>query len=96
VPSHWTLEERALDIPVPEVSEPDPMTKISGGIEHRGIDSRRCSRQRSQMANDPLKMHEKFDKFVDEMCIIDPEGLTGSTEMTANFRGLENQDVICF
>jgi hypothetical protein len=31
-------------------------------------------------------MHEKFDKFVDEMCIIDPEGLTGSTEMTANFR----------
>jgi hypothetical protein len=31
------------------------------------------------MANDPLKMHEKFDKFVDEMC-IDPEGLTGNTK----------------
>jgi hypothetical protein len=63
------------------------MTKISlEGIEHRGdltvddvVDS-------AKLANDPLKMHEKFDKFVDEMCIIDPEGLTGSTEMTANFR----------
>jgi hypothetical protein len=39
------------------------------------------------MANDPLKMHEKFDKFVDEMCIVDPgRSSLESTEMTANFR----------
>jgi hypothetical protein len=39
-----------------------------------------------KLANDPLKMHEKFDKFVDEMCIVDPEGAHWKFEMTANFR----------
>jgi ElaB/YqjD/DUF883 family membrane-anchored ribosome-binding protein len=83
-------EARALTPPpiVEEVTVPDPMTKISlEGIEHRGdltVDD--VVDNAPKLANDPLKMHEKFDKFVDEMCIIDPEGLTGSTEMTANFR----------
>jgi hypothetical protein len=79
MPSHLDSSENVLNIPVPEVSGLIPWRKSAWGIEHRGdltvddvVDSA------PKLANDPLKMHEKFDKFVDEMCIIDPEGLTGN------------------
>jgi hypothetical protein len=81
---HWTYRSTCSHTPplVEEVTVPDPMTKI-WGIEHRGdltvddvVDSA------PKLANDPLKMHEKFDKFVDEMCIVDPEGLNSTSQLS--------------
>jgi hypothetical protein len=81
--SHLDCQNRT-DIPVPEVSGADPMTKISLHGTPWGSDSRRCVDSAPKLANDPLKMHEKF-----EICGRDVHHRSRrahSTEMTANFR----------
>jgi hypothetical protein len=87
------LEKHVLT-PPPLVEEDGSWSHDEDAWGHRTpwwFDSRRCSRQRSQIG-ERSKMHEKFDKFVDEMCIIDPEGLTGNSKWQPTFVcGLENQ-----